>query len=438
VNNPSPTGQNVVSIRLKLILLLTGSFVLLAPLSVAPGVSFAEPAKYFRLLVTMLIVGIGLIPGDQLRLGAASRMLTAFAIMFSLSGGWSDSPIWGLFNKGMFGLTCFSGTVLACSLRTPGEMRSALRFLGIVSAAAALVSFVLFLMNPSQTSSLNRMAIFGINPNTMGHAAVPLAVLCMYVAINDNRRLWKALMVGACCILGLIIIATGCRGAALTMVIGTACLIAPYSRRPGVLLGVLVGAAFVGYLGFEVMDIGGNDRLLSEVVKDNRGPIWRFGMRNFEMSPLIGRGWLHYGSRSLTVLSIYIQTLAETGLIGAALLVGTLLVVANRWFDALVRLKRLRLPTGVCYLALALLLVELVHGITESSPFVGTNMACLVFGLGIGLVDRAAELGIATRSQVRQVASAATLPQVRRRLSAREVLDAMQQNTNEGPACPPS
>src|SRR5262245_35847672 len=109
-------AQSHVSLRLKLMFLLAASFVLLAPMSVAPNFSLAEAAKYFRLGATALIVIIGLM--GRLYLGLAGRTLAVFTILYVVSAVWSGSALWGLFNKGMFGLSCLSGLFLAASLRT--------------------------------------------------------------------------------------------------------------------------------------------------------------------------------------------------------------------------------------------------------------------------------------------------------------------------------
>jgi O-antigen ligase len=422
-----------VSIRLKLLFLLTGCFVLLSPISLGQGSTISEVAKYMRLSTTMLIVGVGFATAPQLRLGNASRALFAFVVLFVLSATWSDSPLWGLFNKGMFGLTCLSGVILAGSLRTSAEMRSGLRFLGFIAGGAAIVALVVFIKNPSATSSQDRMAIFGLNPNLIGHTASPLAVLCMYVAMNDRRRIWKILMVGACCILGLIIIATGCRGAALTLMIGSACLLAPSVRRPGVLFGALSGAALIAFIGFEVMDIGGNDRMVNEIGKNTRTGVWSWALRHFARSPLIGCGWMHFGSHSATVQSMYMQVLAETGIVGALLLFIVLLTIAKSWIDGLLKLKRLHLPTNACSLALSLLMVELAHGLTESSPVVGTMLSALNLGLSVGLTDRVANLAETSRTTSTPLVASSS---IRRRPSPRQVLEAMQQNQRNLPVPP--
>src|SRR5262249_13206369 len=142
---------------------------------------------------------IGLTYSSRLRLGMASRALTVFASLYVISAVWGTSPIWGLINKGMFWLSCLSGVVLAAALRTRDEMRWGLRLLGVVSGGAALVALLVFVKAPTAAvRTHDRLAVFGINPNMLGHTAVPLSILCMYVAINDRRPMWRLMMIGAC------------------------------------------------------------------------------------------------------------------------------------------------------------------------------------------------------------------------------------------------
>jgi O-antigen ligase len=416
--------------------MLAGSFVLLAPISVGTGSSVTEGAKYLRLATTLAIVSVGIFNLSRLRLGTGSRALIVFVLLFVGSGVWSNLPVWALFNKSMFGFTCLSGLVLAGSLRSASDLREGFRFLGIIAGGAAIVALAVFAKDPGGAATQDRMAVFGVNPNMIGHTASPLSILCMYVAINDRRRLWKVLMVGACCILGLIIIATGCRGAALTMMIGTSCLVAPHTRRPEVLVGVLVFAALTAFVGFEVLDIGGNDRMLNEIGKNTRSGIWNWALRYFHRSPIFGCGWMHYGRRSATVQSMYIQVLAETGIVGAIVLLTTISLVAVSWLSGFLRLKRWRMPTATGYFALALVMVELVHGLTESSPVVGTMMSALNLGLGIGLADRLVDLADVARPALAPAALAAGQAARRRRPSAFEVLEALRQKEQRLPAPP--
>src|SRR5262249_19215768 len=151
------------------------------------------------------------------------------------------------------------------------------------------------------------------------------------------------------------------------------------------------------------------------------------GFYRFVSQPIWGVGWLHNGIRSASCLNIYIQTVAETGLIGGITLLITLVATFNSWNAGYIRLKRLRMPTDVCFLSMALLAVELVHGLTESGPLLGTTMAAFAVGMGVGLADRSAGLVQTSQPSAPLANGQLSLPPVRRRPSAREVLEAMRE-----------
>jgi hypothetical protein len=106
-------------------------------------------------------------------------------------------------------------------------------------------------------------------------------------------------------------------------------------------------------------------------------------------------------------------------------------VIFATWIQGFQRVKRLRLSTSISYLALALTAVELVHGLTESSPVLGASLATVALGLGVGLTDRAADL---TRSTA--PAAAAPSSPAQSRPSARDVLDAIRQDRRHLPTRP--
>lgn len=429
-----------MTIRQKIMLLLAGSFILLSPLSVAPEFPYAEAMKWPRVASTVLIILLGLAGGDLARLGPGSQALLGFIVIFFISGSWAESKIGALLNKGMFASTCGAGIALACSLRSASDLRSALRFLGFVSGGAALVVLVVFRANPDAVGSNNRMALMGINPNMMGHAAVPLYTLCLYLATQDARKIWRLLMIAACGGIVLVIMATGCRGAVLTASVGTACVLAPLTRKPGVLIGAAVGLMAVAIVGYAVLSIGGSERMLNDMTKNTREYIWRWALIKFGKSPIIGVGWMGYGLHAASVLNIYLQALAEAGLVGFFSLVAAFGAILVSWYEGRSRLMRLRLSIDACHLALALVAVEMVHGLTESDPLLGAAMATLSLGLGVGLIDRVPRLIVAGASERGQSLGAAMTAPVRRRPSAQEVLEAMRQGGRgvlSGPALAP-
>lgn len=416
------------SFKVRIQCLLTGAFIILSPLSVATEFPLMEPAKYVRLALTIAIVGIGIIAGDFRRMGIGSQGLLAFSFVFVTAGIWSTAPEWALLNKGMFALTCFSGVAVALSLRNLNDLRWGLRFLGIVAGAAAITVFLVYIKNPTNSASQDRMAFMGINPNAIGHSTVPLSVLALYVAQNDRSRIVKLLMLGACGVMTLIIIATGCRGALLTLLLGIGCLMLPSIRNPGILLALALGGFTAYYIGFEVLRIGGSDRVVNEMVKDTRFGVWAWAFKSFAKSPLIGCGWMHFGSHGAYCQSMYIQVLAESGLLGGFTLLVAMCGIAQSWFRCNARVRQSVFLKRVGYLSLAFIGLELFHGVFESTPFTATSVASLALGFGIGLAENLPRISRTAGGGQPAVTGLQGGVNVRRRPTAKEVLESMGAN----------
>lgn len=368
---------------------LAGVFLICSPLSVAADLSSAGAAKYVRLGSSVLIVLWGMASADLFRWGPATSMCLPFVTVWTISPLWSSSPLWGLMNKGMFTLAFLSGVVLAMTPRKLPQLEAGLRFLGVISAAAALLVLYEYLTNPEGSVTHGRMAVGGINANAISQTAAPLAVLCAYLGLYASRQSFRKVAIGAFALLFVILLLTGSRGGILTAIVGCLVLSLPLTKRPGTLLAMgllLLGCTFVA---FEVLSMGDEARAVRELTKDTRSGIWRYALRRFEEYPLLGRGWLSQpGGRSwATVQSAFLQVLVETGLVGAALLGVSLLGNLVR----LMRVRRtIRMSKGarlMWYFTAACLAETVFHGLIESSMIVGTSLTPLLWGFGVGMVD---------------------------------------------------
>lgn len=376
--------------KLHPIFILGCVFLLLSPVSVATGLSIAEPAKYMRLFTTVIIV---LLWGSSSRtapIGKATRALMGFVGMFTLAGLWSDMPHWALFHKGMFALTCFSGMALVGVVRSSEEFSRGLRLMGTIAAAAAVIAFAVYWKAPGKHSTNGRMALWGINANMIGQTAAPLFILAAHVVLHDRTR-WRWLVGAGCAMLILVIVGTGSRGAALMAGIGALFLFLPFARRPSVVVGIGLLFASAAYIAFEVIEVSGGDRMVAEMTKDTRGGMWSMGWKHFVGSPLIGNGWLHWDTRWASTQNIYLQTLVETGILGGVWLGLVLLLIARRWLSVKEWLMRHRLSEDLAYLSAALVGAVLLHGVAESSTFQGTSAGALLLGMGVALIDRIPE-----------------------------------------------
>lgn len=374
---------------------LAGAFLVLSPLSLT-ATAVQEPAKWARLGVTILLVFVGLTRRNR-PFGIATSAITSFAVVYILAAVWSDLPHWGIFYKGMFGLTFMSGVMLVYTLTNANQFARGVRFLSMVSAGVAVLTFIFYFRNPSASAEQNRMALLGLNANTVGATSAGLAMLTMYLAFHDKNGRWRSLAMATTLLLGIVILGSGSRGSLLMVLAGSLFIVVPFTRRPGLLAICIVGAGSIGYFTIEVFGFAGAERMISET-DSNREGIWGFAWRNFQQSPAIGQGWLHYGKQTANVQSCYLQVLAETGIFGSVILAIALLLTglqANRARLAIRQCTSVFTPT---YLAAGLTFAVLLHGVFESATFSGPSINALLLGIGVAMLDRTPEFATHVQS----------------------------------------
>lgn len=374
--------------KLHPLFLLAGVFAVLAPASVASGLSFSEPTKYARLLTTLMIVFWGLANGRGFRLGPAGVAFVVFLVVFGGAGAWSTTPHYALFYKGMFTLSAISGLVLVNSLRSEEELKRGFRLLGLVSGAATCVALGVYWYDPASSTRMGRMDILGMNANMLGQTAAALFILCLSVALNRPSKLVRFLMLSACAALGLMIIGTGSRASVLMALSGMLILMLPLVRRPAMVATIALGGMLTLYLAFEIMDLSGGNRLVANMSKNTRADVWHYGLRLFSKSPIIGIGWFQFERRQANLHSAYVQVLVESGILGATALLTALAVMIYCWCRNQRRLGRLGRSRELSYLAAALLFPVLIHGLAESATFIAAGLNALFLGMGVGLLDR--------------------------------------------------
>ena len=373
--------------KLTPVYVLAGLFLILSPLSMATGLESSQAAKYLRLLTTLLIVLVGLASSRSLRFGTASKAMLAFAAVWVASATWSDLPHWALFYKGAFALTLVSGTMLGATPRRLVDVEQGLRFLAFVSLLASLVVVLAYVRDPSSAMRLERLAVWGINANLIAQTAAPLSVFCVFLAVNDRRRLWKSLAVIALALLLIVMLLTGSRGGVAMAFVGAGLVLIPYGKRPAVLIVSLGFVIAIGYVALEFLAQSDSVRLFDELTKNTRSGVWHYAFHKFESSPLIGHGWLHHGSSWSSVQGAFPQVLAEAGSLGATVLLITVLTILSRWYSVNSRLKRRSDISQYTYLSAALIISHLVHGMAESSTVMGTSLNPLLLGMGVSLLD---------------------------------------------------
>ncbi|WP_146373799.1 O-antigen ligase family protein [Symmachiella macrocystis] len=379
--------------------------MLLAPLSSATALEGGTALKISRLATTLLIVTIGVVFYRCFYLRQAFGSFVAFVFLFVLAACWSTSPTWGLFHKGLFALTVLSGGCLGYSVRDFEDLRKGMRWLSMVSALAAFAVAFFYLRDPAQAVQGERLSLWGMNANTIGQTAAPLWMFCLYLGLYERSRWWKAVGFGVSLLLTLIILGTGSRAACVMAATGGFFLALSFIKRPAV-FALLTVTAFVGVVVFQSFrpeEITGVGRMSEDLFKDTRSGVWSYAIKQFSESPVIGQGWLHWGTHSANVMNIYLHTIAETGVFGGAILFASLAMVAFRMLRMFTIAARSNLDKSTPFLALAFTAAPLVHGLAESATFLGTSINALMLGFGIALIDRIPEMAQSKRPSFRQI-----------------------------------
>jgi O-antigen ligase len=228
-----------------------------------------------------------------------------------------------------------------------------------------------------------------MNPNRIAQTAVPLLILCAYVALHDPNKTAKMFAYGCVAALGIIIIYTGSRGSAGGALIGCFFCFLPVVRSPlrlfGSCLAILVVVLAIAW-GIESAQA--TERLV-EFSFDNRADIWGYGWQLFRDSPVIGQGWIStksIGTVSSTdnLHSIYVNLLAETGAVGITIFILMMLFL----FGRCVSVYRLVSLDRIAFLAMGGMAAVFAHGFVESGALMGSTINSFLMGFSVGLLDR--------------------------------------------------
>ncbi|WP_460166656.1 O-antigen ligase family protein [Thermostilla marina] len=239
-----------------------------------------------------------------------------------------------------------------------------------------------YLRSPTQFSRVGRLAAYGINANAIGMTAAGYALMAYYLAVFDKGR-WRTIGIGGTAVLGLIILATGSRASLAMAVLGGTVLSIPLLKHPGRVLAVAIPLAglllaFSGDISAQAIERFGS-------LENTRSGMWAAGLRHFAASPVIGKGWLSWGRSTANLQNMYLQILAEGGLIGGLLFGAAALAIINLAMSAYRGAKNVVHPTT--YLALAFLVSLSVHAVAESALLLGSTVNTLFFGMAIGLLS---------------------------------------------------
>lgn len=379
------------------IYLLAAVFMVVAPMSISGTAT--EGIKYARLAVTVLMVAAGIFFYKSPAFEPTTRSYVFFVGFFTLAAAWSDDIFWAFFNKSMFLMATLGGLYMAYATKTREELSGGIKLLAVTGTIAGFFLFLLYLMNPEENTSMDRLAVGGMNANTIGAAAAPMFILSFFLGLWQTTFKWRLLCFGSSILLAAVILGSGSRGAALMTIVGTLIATKPFLQKRAATL-ILACAIPLGLLQIVAITAGidpismipGLSRITEGGNKKNtREGMWLYTYRQFEKSPLMGIGWLHFGKGTANCHNAYLQVLTESGILGAAILLIFLIKVFVRSLEAKTELGNSGHPELLA-LPLGLLASIAIHGMVEASALLGTTSLPLLLGFSVGLIDRLPDL----------------------------------------------
>ncbi|UCD74223.1 MAG: O-antigen ligase family protein [Phycisphaerales bacterium] len=372
--------------------LLTGAFVVLSLASTAKDVPYLDLLRLARTYCAILAVGVGILHLRLLKFQAASMIYFAFILFYVIAGTWSDDPTSAMLRKTIYAGPMFMGILLAYSIRSRRDLDISIRVLAISAAILAVFLLIPFLRD---FGAANRLGPWGINPNRLGTVAGSMTLICVYVALYDSSRIWKVVSWAAASAFCMMILYTGSRSAVVYTLLGCFVIAMPLMRRPLALALLVLAVLGTGWFLQDVMvPTRATERLTEEASLTGRDVIWAEGMAMYSESPLIGAGWAterQIGgglADTINLHNIYVQALAETGLVGLSLLLLALIIASVYALVALRGLRGVREFQPGLYFAGGAFGAALAHGLVASSALSGSNIPAVLLPFCIGLFER--------------------------------------------------
>ena len=383
----------IASRRYNALFLLAAAFCIVSPLSAATALPIVGLAKYARVYVTVIMLVVGVLLWGLIRWRTAAWALMVFVAYYTLAGVWSDYPLQALSYKGLYAAATVSGLLLAYGVRDLWDLRSGLRILALAAGLLAVAILLDLLRNPSAISHIGRLATWGINPNRIGQTVAPLMFVTAFVALYDVSRRWRTFGYATSAMLALIILYTGSRGAAGMALVGCFVIALPLVRRPFVLAAVFAIVAVTALVLMRLVQTEGAQRITGGATLETRDAPWSDAFALFREAPIFGTGWVYdqderFGATTRNLTSAYLQVLAETGLLGIALMAACLAIIGLRALQARAVLRRIPADVPVLYFALGAAAGILAHGFIESGTIMGSTINSVMLALSVGLFDR--------------------------------------------------
>ncbi len=381
-------------------------YLAVAPFSVATELWFVPVLKVVRMYSVGLLFVLSIMFFRLARLRSTTMFLLAYLLFSLLAAVWSENAAQAALFKIQPLVTIMCGVFLAYSADTPDRVRHLLRIFSISAMVFALLIWVQLIWTPSAMGYMGRLRAFGINANRIGQSAAPFLVLTAYVALYDRVKAWKVLGYIASALLAVVVVSSGSRGAVGESLIGLVALGMPLVRQP-IVLAVVCTLGTVTAVGVQDYVVGrAAERIAdTDMTQSNREIPWTKAIGHFRESPIYGKGWVfetrkrQEGSRS-NMHSMYLQALAETGLIGFVLLVFACLFTGIRYLRVYFRNQRFTGGDSIVYFGAAISAAVMAHGVIEFGTITGTTVNAICFGFGVGLLDQLRRWGAERARQV--------------------------------------
>ncbi len=384
------------------------AFIVVAPLSTSGGAVVVLKSLRLRIPVLAFYVSVSKNKLPERLEGA--RSLFHFVLLFTFAALWSDYPVMGMVNKGMLFFTVMTGLAMSYSAVSAKDLLKKLNMIGYVGGASSLTLAYVFINNKEENLAGDRLAVAGMNANTIGAAGALLLLLAVYLIFKPGKNIHKVVHLSSAVFLLAIVLGTGSRGALLMSTVGLFFVLKPILSKNAMSIFVVCLIPFVvlqiyGAISADEDTVTpGIDRLanMSMETENTRSGMWNWTIKKFNESPVIGKGWLSWGgTSSANTHNIYLHVLAESGVIGGVLFSVMLFRLFSVYRMNTSSLKAGMDPCEFTPLGAGILASVLVHGMVESSTLLGSSTNALFLGISVGLMDRANVLDNDDRSPLK-------------------------------------
>lgn len=373
--------------------LLAAIFFIVAPLSVSGDASTG--IKYVRLALTAAMVGVGIFVYQAESFRSTSKAFVFFAVFFTAGALWCDKIGWGIFNKGMFLMATLSGVYMAYTTKSEEQLSAGLKLLALSGMIAGFLLFGAYLANPEDNTAGDRLAVGGMNANTIGAAAGPMFIFSFFLGLWQTEFKLRIISFVSSILLAIVILGSGSRGATLMAIVGTLIATKPFLQKKASTV-ILCVAIPLG--GLQIVALTTGESVLSKIPgaerifeggnkKNTRDGMWTWTFKQYKKSPIIGIGWLHFGNSSANCHNAFLQILTEVGIIGSAIFLSFFVQFLVRMRDVKYDLQGTSHPELVA-LPVGLLASLGIHGMVEASVLLGTTALPILLGYSVALVDR--------------------------------------------------